>query len=185
MASAKLSFFFCSFSDQESQDMRNLLGSLLVQMCESNEALWAVLDELYHKAKGHPEREPKKLDDCELADLVVQFCERIAGAFVIVDALNESKQSSKIVDTLLRITQRSRHLRLLISSTEELSLEQHPLPITIISMRKTETTKDIIDYIDKRLQNDDRLCTLPEVLKDDIKVVLRDKSGQYSSQLVP
>lgn len=185
MASAKISFFFCSFSDQESQDTRNLLGSLLVQMCESNEELWAILDELYHKAKDHPEREPKKPDDYELADLVVQFCERIEGAFVIVDALNESKQSSKMFDTLLRMTPKSRYLRLLISSTEELSLEQRPLPITIVAMRKTETTKDIVDYIDKRLQNDDKLCTLPKVLKDDIKVVLQDKAGQYSCQVLP
>lgn len=157
-----------------------MIGSLLAQLCEGKVKLWEEIDEKYREAKEQSQREPRKLDIEELEDLLVHCCENLSGAFVVIDAINESRQSSKILQILLRLTQRSSLVRILISSTEELGMDQGHLPVTVVAMKPDQTAIDINHYIDNRIEFDDRFHAFPLDLKDDIKAVLRDRSdGMY------
>ena len=174
------SFFFCSFNDQQSQDPQNILGSLFLQLCEANDDLWKELGIIYNKEVGQSSQEPRRLAVDELIDHIIHCSEHLQGGVIILDALNETKQASSLLHMFLQMTKRTRYLKVLVSSTEELGLQEVAEPVTIVPMRKGNTTSDISHYIDKRLQNDEVFRNLSSNLKSEIKSVLADKAeGTY------
>ncbi len=151
-----------------------------MQMCEKDHNLWDTINKRYDKEMGQSSQEPKKLNVYELADLIVQSSEQLEGAILIVDALNETKQSSSLLQILFHMTDRTRCLTILISSTEDLGAQIIAGPFSIALMRKENIASDIDDYIDKRLRNDEMFCHVPGILKQDIKSVLRNRAdGTY------
>lgn len=179
----KQSFFFCSLTDQQSQDLQNILGSIFVQLCEAHPKLWKDVSERYRKETGQSSQEPRKLNPNELVDLIVQCAEHLEGAIIILDALNETRQSLSLLQLLLQMTERTKHVKVMISSTEELGLEGLTRPVTVVSVREEQTAGDIVDYIDKWLQEDEVFRHLPRALKKDIKLVLCDRAnGTYDSR---
>ena len=59
--STALAFFYCSFTDQGSQDLQNLFGSFLVQLCDCNPTVWKEVEDQYLMRKGPSSHEPRKM----------------------------------------------------------------------------------------------------------------------------
>ena len=174
------SFFFCSFNDQQSQDPQNILGSLFLQLCEVNRDLWKELSAIYNKEVGQSSQDPRRLAVDELVDHIVHGSEQLQGGVIILDALNETKQASSLLHMLLHLTTRTKYLKVLVSSTEDLGLQEIAEPVTIMLMRKGDTAGDISHYIDKRLKTDEVFHHISSSLKSEIKSVLTDKAeGTY------
>lgn len=175
-----LAYFFCSFTDQQTQELHNILGSLLVQLCEVDHSLWIDIDDRYKKERGQSQQEPKKLGTQELADLIVQCAEYLSSAIIVLDALNEGKESSSLLQTLLKMSQKTMFLKILISSTEELGVNLGSLPVTLVTMEKDKTANDIRDYIEARLRQNNDFGDVPRSLKEEIKSKLqREADGTY------
>jgi hypothetical protein len=84
---ASLAFFYCDFRDEQKKDLRGLLSSLLVQLCEQSDAYSAILSD-FHAAHGHGSQHAS---DSELIGCLKDVL-KLSGqatAYVIIDALDE------------------------------------------------------------------------------------------------
>ncbi|KAI9716302.1 MAG: hypothetical protein M1828_000398 [Chrysothrix sp. TS-e1954] len=171
-----LAFFFCSFSDQATQDLRNLLGSLLVQLCEAEPALWRPVEDFFAKNKGSLAQSAKRLDVPELENLLIESFETLPHTLIVLDALNESKRSLKILESLTRLLQRSSSLQIIISSTEDLTNVSPALQATTVTLEQAKTAADITKYIEATIEDNENLCLLPDSLKGEIKLALQQKT---------
>ena len=171
-SSSTLAFFYCSFTDQNSQDVQNMLGSFLVQMCDSNPVCWKELENQYLKRKGKLPHEPKTMDLETMKLLVRQMSMHFQETLLFLDALNESRQHQKIFATLLNLISDGLKIRIVLSSTEEILPTISPQQGMLVSMEANHIAKDIAKVVDLRLEADERLCDLPSNLKRDIKRTL-------------
>ncbi|KAI4213641.1 MAG: hypothetical protein LQ351_003865 [Letrouitia transgressa] len=167
-----LAYSFCSFTDQESQVHRNVLGSLLVQLCDAAPRLWQPLVDHYVTRKGSSPHEPKRMEVHEILKYLLQLSKQLPQTFIILDALNESKRADKILQSFLNLLQECGSIRVLISSTEELNIGPVSSFANMVSMKRHDLTLDIATYIDAWLEDDEKLCHLPEVLKEEVKQIL-------------
>ena len=99
---------------------------------------------------------------------------------LFLDALNESKQHSKILSNLLSLIREGSRIRVMLSSTEEVIPNLSPQQGTIVSMEARRIAEDIAKVIETRLEDDERLCELPSALKRDIMTTLeRGSDGVF------
>ena len=172
-----LGFFFCSFTDQDSQDPQNVLGSLLTQICDMHPKLWSNIEDCYLAKKGPSSQIPKRLQLQEIERFLVQSIGQVGETLIIVDALNESKHGQKIFQTLMHLLQNSISARLMMSSTENIHFDLPLRQALIIKIEPGKTGKDIDECIKAWLKEDDNLCSLPKALKEEIKCTLQSENG--------
>ena len=178
-----LAYFFCSFTDQQTQDPQNVLGSILVQLCDANPTFWKDVEERYRMRKPRSQHQPQRLEVYELESLILQCSEHFPTTFLFVDALNESRQSSRILQLLVQMIQKCNSIRIMISSTEELSAGLGPIPATIVTMKQEILAGDIARYIDIHLQSNE-LRNLPAVLRESIRSTLQMRAqGMHVANL--
>jgi hypothetical protein len=174
-----MAFFHCSFTDQLSQDPKNIFGSLIAQLCNAQPSLWSKIDQWHtiRKSKGHGSL--RSLETAVLQQVLREICWSFPKIFLFIDAPNESSESALIVSTMWDLVREHHGMRIMISSTEEVVMA--PLAsdeelLSTVVMSSAETQQDISDYVDAKLKQDDRLRHLSSRLKDDIKSSLVNKS---------
>ena len=172
-----IAYFFCSFTDQNTQEPKNILGSFLVQLCEACPSYWAEVEGQYQGLKQSLQQEPKRLDIVELERLITQCSRYMSEVVLFLDAVNETTEHHKILRSLEKVVVRSESVRVVLSSTEQLSTTFKPESATIVSMRNEQTSDDIKRYIEACIEEDDNLSDLPLKVKEDIISVLHRKSN--------
>ncbi len=173
-------YFFCSFTDLSSQEPVNLFGSLLVQLCSFEPNLWAAVDHHFPGKQRQSSSTPIQLNLVEIQALFEQTCKALPNVLIFIDAVNESKQPALILSTLWKLIQSLPHLRVVLSSTEELfaSPLDSPMPShRTIRMTPNMVDEDIRDYVESWLAHHDRLRSLPPRLKHDIRSKLVSESN--------
>lgn len=185
-----LGYFFCSFTDQQSQDPENVLGAFLAQMCDANPKFWQEVEDHYQSEKSHSQHQPQRLQVEKLESLIVECSDHFSKTFLFVDALNESKLSSRIVQVLSHMISKTTSIQIMISSTEELGAGLGPIPATIVTMDEKQLASDIGYYIDTQLQHrddlHDDLRNLPATVKENIRSTLQGRAhGRYVAGLLP
>ena len=165
-------YFFCSFTDQCSQDPVNLFGSLLVQLCNKDVRLWPEVDARYRKEVDRGLARPIALGLAEIESMLDNALKMLPNVYFFLDALNESKNVALILSTIWNLTKGNPQLQLMLSSTEQLCItpaqltQQSIHPVSMISRLVDE---DIRIYVDFCLEKHERLCRLPLPLKQDIR----------------
>ncbi len=167
-----VTYFFCSFTNAASQDPVNLIGSLLIQLCNIDATLWTGVDARYSKesTKSNGSSEPLSLG--EVTSMLGDALRKFPKVHIIVDALNESKQSALMFSTLWDLRQGHEGLRILFSSTEELlvpAVQRDSRLLNTVYMTSALVNDDIRLYVESCLACNDRLRRLPIPLKDDIR----------------
>jgi len=87
LGKASLAFFYCDFRDDKKKDCRELLSSLLVQLCDQSDAYRNVISKFYlahRRGSQHPG--DNALQTCFTSILQVSGQ---APVFVVIDALDE------------------------------------------------------------------------------------------------
>ena len=157
-----------------------MLGSFLVQLCEANPRMWTSIDERYRKEKAQSYQEPNRLEINELESLITKCSNELSKTFLFLDAPNESKHSSKILQSLLRLSERSAVLRIMMTSTEELGTSLRSPLIAVVDLNRWYIKDDIKRYIEAWLRHNDALRNLPTNLKEEIQLTLLDRAdGMY------
>ncbi|MCJ1329687.1 hypothetical protein MMC10_006367 [Thelotrema lepadinum] len=180
-----VAYFFCSFSEQQSQDPGNILGSLIVQLCGDDISFWRSIDEKYHCqenwGRGHDER--MKVEDLE--ELLLLVLARIGPSLIFVDAVNESRDCDSVLNILSKIAEQCTGTRILLSSTEDTAIRATGVAssaassslVSFVAIQKEANSRDIRTYIDAELSKRDKLCRLPDLLKEEIARKLQKKAG--------
>ena len=105
---------------------------------------------------------------------------KISGAYLFLDALNESKQSGDMLIMIKKLLQAVPSARIMISSTEELEGPFGPEEVDVTPMERGSISHDIQSYVETWIENDPHFAPLPRKLKSEITSTLqRNNDGMY------
>jgi hypothetical protein len=98
---------------------------------------------------------------------------------LLLDALDESLNSTKIADLVLGLLRESSEIRILITSRDDANLEETLSKAGRIRFEDytSKIAHDIGKYVADTLQTNRRLLSLPQNVQDDIADSLNAKSG--------
>jgi hypothetical protein len=164
---ASLAFFYCDFRHERKKERRDLLSSLLVQLCDQSDSYYGVLSNFY-STHGRGSRHPgeDELTRC-LKNMI--NCSEQAPIYIIVDAIDESPNSygtpSPRENVLILLEDLAGlddpKLRICVTSRPEKDIEDvlRPLVSHSTSLHNEEgQNKDILDYITSVVNTDRKMC---------------------------
>jgi hypothetical protein len=147
-----IAYLYCDYKNQFEQDARSLLASLVRQVAiQSKQIPVSVLKSYRKHANG--------ANFASLATYIELLLQLLAGfrrSFLIVDALDEytqedTPQSNRLLDGLIKITRCEPNCRVLITSREDcLSLHSN---VEANKIRIDAKPEDIRMYVDARIRD--------------------------------
>lgn len=164
-ASVRIAYFYFDFKEPAKQNARNMVLSVLGQLCRHQSRIPDCVKALYRKQIDH---EPPSITDLTLAllDIVKTFKQ----IFLVIDALDECTERPALLGTLCTIIQHERgeHIKVLVASREEQDIQAALSSLPLMSIR-TQMSSDIGLYVTESIDTDTRLSSLPEAIKLQIK----------------
>ena len=153
---ASLAFFYFDFREDQKRDLRGLLSTLLVQLCEQSDAYSAILSDFYvaHR-RGSQHASDSELLSC-LKDML-----RLQGqgsVYIIIDALDECPMTTglfshreKVLEFVEELVDmRIPNLRICVTSRPEADIVPvlEPLSFRSVSLHsESGQVQDIAEYI--------------------------------------
>lgn len=155
-----VAYFYIDFSEMETQIPENMIRSLLQQLCFQSHSAAQKLDSL-HSSCADGLQQPT-LDQLLAVSYEILNDIMDGDTYFIIDALDECKQRDKLLRLLNRIhEQKHPKLHILVTSRPELDIEKSLKAITSdearICIQSTLVRKDILTYIQDRLETDESL----------------------------
>jgi HrpA-like RNA helicase len=129
-------------------------------------------------------RSNKERPSLEFMSLSFKKLARNNKVFILLNALDETKEVTKIARYLINLGNEKTNLRILITSRHETNLQEATERISCLKLedKLVEMNTDIEFYIDNRLETDGRLRRLdPNVKKDIAKSLLVKSEGMRVS----
>jgi hypothetical protein len=154
---ASLAFFYCDFREDQKNDLRGLLSSLIVQLCHQSGSYCDILFKFY---KEHAEGSQDPSDD-ELARCLTDILKLPGHApvYVIVDALDECPNTStarspraevlNFIEELIK--SQCPNLRICVTSRPETDIKIVLDTLTFRSVsldNEAGQMRDIVNYIE-------------------------------------
>ncbi|KAJ5572097.1 hypothetical protein N7535_005757 [Penicillium sp. DV-2018c] len=172
-----VAYFYCTIGNHASQNARNVLGSLVVQLSSTLPSMLHDIRSIYNEGPiNQTSGFPIELSALEAA-ISQCACEK-AQIILCVDAINESHEAQLIESSLLRLARLSTSIRVLITTTDSMSSRMHQ-DATVLSIRG-KSRGDIYNYIQHRLKTDLTLKDLAPAVKEEIEMnILRDADGSF------
>ena len=183
---AILAIFYFHFGDTTKQDARNLLTSVLIQLCSQSDTFSQVLSSFY-SSHGDGSREPSidTLLECLRAILALQGQ---APVYIVVDALDECPDSSglrtqrqevlEIVKELIEL--KLPHLHFCATSRPEVDIRIafDPLnPYNVSLHNQQGQIKDLAEYVKSVVRSDTKMRNWPAEVKELVIDTLAKKGG--------
>ena len=184
---AILAIFYFHFGDSTKQDARNLLSSILFQLCSQSDKLSQVLSSIY-LSHGNGSREPS-------IDTLLECLKTILGLhgqaplYIVVDALDECPNSSglrtqrqevlEIVKELIDL--KLPYLHFCVTSRPEIDIRRafDPLNSYNVSLHDQDgQIKDLAEYIKSVVGSDATMQDWPSTVKELVIDTLTKKGGR-------
>ena len=172
-------YFYFDFNDSDKQSPEKMVRSLISQLFEHSEASQSQVKSLFSLC-NEGKQQPGMHGLCEL---LRELFDNITETFIILDALDESGERQILLEVIRQIQEsKSQRLHLLLTSRSIPDIQSALDPLTDpedrIRIGGTSVNKDILTYIDERLQGDDcfrRWIKKPNV-KEEIRASLMKKA---------
>jgi hypothetical protein len=158
-----MAYFYCDFRDEDKQNCRNLLLSILSQLCARSDSCCEIMSHFY---KAHDNGTQKPGDDT-LIRCLNQMLSLPAqrSIYLIVDALDECPNSSGLptareeVLNLVKdlVSQNLPNLHVCVTSRPEIDIQTNIEPLTSLRVslhNQTGQKKDILDYVSSVVSSD-------------------------------
>jgi len=183
---AILAIFYFHFGDTTKQDARNLLSSVLIQLCSQSDKFSQVLSSIY-SSHSNGSREPSidTLLECLKTILALQGQ---APLYIIMDALDECPNSSglptqreevlEIVKDLIRLKLPLLHF--CVTSRPEIDIQRAfaPLnPYNVSLHNQDGQIKDLAKYVKSVVRSDAMMQNWPAKVKELVIDTLAKKGG--------
>jgi hypothetical protein len=177
-----MTYFYCDFRDEDKQNCRNLLLSIISQLCAQSDICCDTLSRIY-LAHGKGARKPsdETLTRClaEMVSLPVQV-----PIYIIVDALDECPNDSglptpreEVLDLVKNLViLRVPNLHICVTSRPEIDIQSALEPLTSLRVslhNQSGQKKDIVDYINSVVYLDTKMRRWRE---EDRKLVIETLS---------
>ncbi|KAF8504919.1 hypothetical protein F5888DRAFT_813349 [Russula emetica] len=180
--SAIMTYFYCDFRDEDKQNCRNLVLSIISQLCAQSDICSDALSRIY-LAHGKGARKPsdETLTRCliEMVSLPIQV-----PIYIIVDALDECPNDSglptpreEVLDLVKNLVSlRVPDLHICVTSRPEIDIKSaldHLTSLRVSLHSQSGQTKDIVDYINSVVYSDTKMQRWRE---EDRKLVIETLS---------
>jgi hypothetical protein len=183
---ASLAFFYCDFRDDKKKDRRELVSSLLVQLCDQSDAYLDILSAFY-LAHGRGSRQPGHNALLECLTSVLQVSGQ-GPAFVVIDALDEVPNTTgiqsprdEVLDLVARLVNlQIPNLHICVTSRPETDIQfvLDPLSFRSISLHgESGQVQDIADYIKSVVNTVAKVRRWKPADKDLVISVLNEKAN--------
>ena len=171
-------YLYCSYKEEETQTVVNMIGSLLKQIVQFKGALPVSVLNLY---ETHSRKKTRPRLN-ELARLLQQEAALYSAIFVVVDALDECPEHNGTRENLLTELQRlPQNTRLLITSRYSQSIEEIFENVPFIDIRATD--QDVRRYAEARIGREKLLAKQtrqnPALMEDIIKTIVENCQGMF------
>jgi hypothetical protein len=177
-----MTYFYCDFRDEDKQNCRNLVLSVISQLCAQSDIYCDTLSRIYlaHE-KGARKPSDETLTRCltEIVSLPVQI-----PIYIIVDALDECPNESglptpreEVLDLVKNLVGlRVPNLHVCVTSRPEIDIQcalEHLTPLRVSLHNQSGQKKDIVDYINSVVYSDTKMGRWRE---EDRKIVIETLS---------
>lgn len=167
-------YFYCTFSSRESQDVINVVGSLVAQVCRLSNELPPELKRAFMHSKYGNKRPTLEL----LGDILIKISQtrRIA---LLIDAVDECDDRGRLLRFMSDLRETCGHINILITSRKEADIAQLLSSFSNVSMEDhvKDVDEDISLYIQTKLETDERIQWLKEPVKAEILRTLNYRSA--------
>ena len=166
MGLATIPFFYFDFRDGGKRDIRSLLSSILIQLCDQSGKFAEILSSLFTN-HGLGSRQPSEETLMKCLKSMLELPGQ-GAIYLILDALDECTNSHGcptsreqvlvVVQELVNL--RLPHVHFCITSRYEVDIREvfQPLAIHNVSLHdQVGQNEDIIDYIDSFVRSDTRM----------------------------
>ena len=177
-----VAFFYCSFSDSETQKTHNLVCSVLAQLSRGQSGIPDCTLQLYDQHKnGQP---PTELLLSAFRDILTD----LGQVYIIIDALDEcaieTGNRQELLNMLRKICSWSlSNVHLLVTSRKEQDIERAISGLVThvpICIQDEQITDDVRYYVRLQLETDPDLQKWPDRVKEDIEATLVEGAhGMY------
>ena len=163
---ASLAFFYCDFRDVNKKNLRGLLSSILLQLCDHSDPYTKILSDFY-SVHGDGSREPSDTELIECLEDILRHPGQ-APAFIIIDGLDECPDTFGLPtprEKALRLLERLinlhlQNLHVCITSRPEVDIQAtiNPLPFRTVSLHDESGQKqDIVNYVRSMVDTDAKM----------------------------
>ena len=183
---ANLAIFYFHFGDTTKQDARNLLSSIIFQLCSQSDEFSQAISSIY-SSHGNGSREPSidTLLDCLKTILALRGQ---APLYIVVDALDECPNSSGVktqrqdVLEILKelIDLKYPHLHLCVTSRPEIDIQRafdRLNPYNVSLHNQAGQIKDLAEYVKSVVGSDPTMQNWPPGVKEMVISALTEKGG--------
>ena len=183
---ANLAIFYFHFGNTTKQDARNLLSSILFQLCSQSDKFSQILSSVY-SSHGNGSREPSidTLLDCLKTILTLRGQ---APLYIIVDALDECPNSSgvrtqreEVLEILKELIDlKYPHLHLCVTSRPEIDIRRvfDPLnPYDVSLQNQVGQMRDLAEYVKSVVRSNVTMKNWPEKVKESVINTLAERGG--------
>ena len=174
----RLAFFYCS-RDKEYTPidvLRNLVAQL--SCCTNGESISADIKACYESGvRQHPSGSVLSLEQCE--NYLVDLVDLYGSTTIVIDALDEcSPSATKLLLHLKNVSERSRKLKIFLSSRDDVSVSEYVSESVQIRVHSIENSQDIKSFIEGELSKPERRNpqVIEEELADRLQKVLIDRA---------
>ena len=166
-ANIGMAFYYCSYSDPESQKTISILGSTVAQLSRKAPAILDALRPIYQKEDS--QRGEKHLRITDLEEAIVQATNQLDQVIILVDAINESFDRSQLLASVVNLLTKTCKIRLMITSTfdipDALNNIRNSCQVKQIGMDVNCINDDIEIYIEAMIRQEPNLCHLNQNMK--------------------
>ena len=166
-----VTFFYCSFSDDESLHTENILGSLLAQTLRPFDHAYREAKALYLTLGATSLGKSVRPEPNTLIRLLRMQAKSCGHLFILIDGINECGNPDELLSSMEVIARSSYPVRILLAGIDEKGISSLlcPFPGLITqSLRPKNLKPDIYLHVQGTLTMQPRLRKLPDSLKDEI-----------------
>ena len=164
--SAIMAYFYCNFRDEDKQNCRSLILSIISQLCAQSNLCCDILSRVY---SAHDQGTQKPSDETLTKCLTEMVSLPIQGpSYLIVDALDECPNNSglptsreEVLDLINNLVDlRLPNLHICVTSRPEIDIQTTLDPLTTLCVslhNQTGQKEDIVDYVSSVVQSDKKM----------------------------
>lgn len=171
-----VAYFYCDFRQKEGQDIVNIMGSLVAQICTQSGFFPQDLEEAFSQSTAAPGQ--KQRPSLPILTAAIETVARRHDILLLLDAVDECQQRQAACDFLTKTHSLVGNIRILITSRDDGEIQAGLPNFARVRLEKHmgEVRQDVSSYITRRLSNDRELQWLTRSLKEDIAKSLKEKS---------